>query len=375
MSVRIARRRLGQAGLSSLPRPSTRRIWPLTLHRNASNRPVETKPSDAPDAPSKLEDKAKTTQDDPLANPLVEEYLRKRKETQKEAKRPEFEKATLPPTSLFHPDRLIPGVTPNMSPEEYAEKKAEAEEQRRLLEERREAEMYAEKLDPKPEQRKKWEQRMVIRSLRRRGRMTVELKRARTERESLYKSPNLPTSVKKLTKVMQQIQGKTLEEAFVQLRFSKKRVAKDVFKGLQLARDEAIVARGMGVPQRLKGTTEGEANTPHLHGDEGARTWESDKTRAIELKDGTTKKIKDPSEIYIDQAWVGKGVQWKSPEYRARGKVNLLTHRTTSFSVVLKEEKTRMRISNEIKKKRDNRKLWVALPDRPITTQRQYCLW
>ena len=46
-----------------------------------------------------------------------------------------------------------------------------------------------------------------------------------------------------------------------------------------------------------------------------------------------------------------------------------------AFTFLLKEEKTRVRISDEIKKKRDNRKLWVALPDRPITAQRQYCLW
>lgn len=45
------------------------------------------------------------------------------------------------------------------------------------------------------------------------------------------------------------------------------------------------------------------------------------------------------------------------------------------FSVILKEEKTRMRISEEIKKKRASKKLWVALPDRPVTAQRQYCLW
>lgn len=45
------------------------------------------------------------------------------------------------------------------------------------------------------------------------------------------------------------------------------------------------------------------------------------------------------------------------------------------FSVLLKEEKTRMRISEEIKKKRENRKLWIPLPDRPVTSQRQYCLW
>jgi len=99
------------------------------------------------------------------------------------------------------------------------------------------------------------------------------------------------------------------------------------------------------------------------------------KDTLIQLKDGSKKTIRDPSEIYIDQAWVGPGQSWKSPEFRARGAINMLKHRTTSFSVLLKEEKTRMRISEEIKKKRDNRKLWVALPDRPVTSQRQYCLW
>jgi hypothetical protein len=47
----------------------------------------------------------------------------------------------------------------------------------------------------------------------------------------------------------------------------------------------------------------------------------------------------------------------------------------SGFSFLLKEERTRVRISEEIKKKRANRKLWVALPDRPVTAQRQYCLW
>jgi hypothetical protein len=45
------------------------------------------------------------------------------------------------------------------------------------------------------------------------------------------------------------------------------------------------------------------------------------------------------------------------------------------ISFVLKEEATRIRLSEEYKKKRDNRKLWVQLPDRPITAQRQYALW
>jgi len=53
----------------------------------------------------------------------------------------------------------------------------------------------------------------------------------------------------------------------------------------------------------------------------------------VEMKDGSRKVVRDPTEIFIEQAWVGKGEQWKTPEFRARGKVNLLTHRTTSKSL------------------------------------------
>lgn len=219
------------------------------------------------------------------------------------------------------------------------------------------------KLDPDPRGRQLWERRMVIRSLRRRGRLTKDQQLARTERQSLFRSQNLPTSVKKLTKIMNQIQGKTVEEAFVQLRFSKKRAARDVLKGLQIARDEAVVARGMGLGRvvtekeelpRKAGTEVAKADeTKEEKRDEDVEeeerpsakevaqearllpngTWRKYKSRnavTIELKDGSRKQVHDPTEIYIDQAWVGKGEQWKSPEYRARGRVNLLTHRTTS---------------------------------------------
>ncbi len=47
----------------------------------------------------------------------------------------------------------------------------------------------------------------------------------------------------------------------------------------------------------------------------------------------------------------------------------------TGISVVLKEEVTRIRLAEERDKKRKRKKVWVPLPDRPITAQRQYCLW
>jgi ribosomal protein L22 len=244
---------------------------------------------------------------------------------------------------------------------------------------------------------------MVITSLRKRGRLTKAMKIAREERESHYKSPFLPTSIKKLTKVMNQIAGKTVEEALVQLRFSKKKVARDVWKGLKMARDEAIVARGMGLgkvqhepseeewkaiqeeaaqkkadkiaeaakkeaddkatreahrskdPKALENwlakqeeakQAEHERRLEQLDANDSVnltpteklelllpdgmrRPTKAGKATLIELKDGRSKRVHDPSEMYVDQAWVGRGTPGKSVEYRARGQMNILEHRTT----------------------------------------------
>lgn len=45
------------------------------------------------------------------------------------------------------------------------------------------------------------------------------------------------------------------------------------------------------------------------------------------------------------------------------------------ISVVLKEEVTRIRLEQEREQKRQSKKVWVPLPDRPVTAQRQYPLW
>lgn len=67
---------------------------------------------------------------------------------------------------------------------------------------------------------------------------------------------------------------------------------------------------------------------------------------------------------------IGRRVSLTNLPYTIRN-----TDYMAEFNVTLKEEKTRMRISDEIQKKRANKPVWVALPDRPVTTQRQYCLW
>lgn len=158
-------------------------------------------------------------------------------------------------------------------------------------------------LDPDPHGRMRWERKMIIRQIRRRGRLTKAQLLKRTERESLSKSQMIKTSVKKLGMLARQIVGKPIDEAITQMRFSPKKAAKEVLQHLKLARAEAIVKRGMGL-----GEAEDRKGEPV----------------EIELKDGKRKRIIDRTGIYVDQAWVGKGPHETAFDYRARGRVNLM---------------------------------------------------
>lgn len=102
-------------------------------------------------------------------------------------------------------------------------------------------------LNPRPKARSMWHRRMVIRSVRQRGRLTKIVKLARSERSSLSKSHFFSTSMKKLAPLARQIAGKPIDEAILQMRFSKKKVAKEVREHLIQAKAEAIVVRGMGL--------------------------------------------------------------------------------------------------------------------------------
>jgi ribosomal protein L22 len=203
-------------------------------------------------------------------------------------------------------------------------------------------------IDPDERARRRLERKLVISGVKRHGRMTKAAKLLRTERQSLYKSKLLPTSTKKLQKVVNQIAGKTVSEALVQLRFSKKRVARDVIKGLEIAQNEAIAGRGMGLAGEKAALLRWKKQRQATDAGRPKDVWnyktsqetgrvEATKVKVpffkdttIQLKDGSDKVVRDPSEIYIDQAWVGPGESWKSPEFRARGAINMLKHRTTS---------------------------------------------
>lgn len=249
------------------------------------------------------------------------------------------------PSSLFLPERELPGYRSDLSPSELAALRARAEDRKAAIKAREEQELLEMNLDPDKKARRSLERKLVIKSVRRHGRLTKAQSIARTERQSLFKSQNLPTSVKKLQKVVNQIAGKTVSEALVQLRFSKKKVARDVIKGLEMAQNEAIARRGMGLGSGKVAQRRWEMQRNHMDSGKSSekllvahKTLSNEigeKTRGpvkVEMKDGSKKIVRDPTEIYIDQTWVGKGDMWKTPEFRARGAVNMLTHQTTSKS-------------------------------------------
>ncbi|KAK3348425.1 ribosomal protein L22/L17 [Neurospora tetraspora] len=222
-------------------------------------------------------------------------------------------------------------------------------------------------VDPDPRSRVRWERKMVIRKLQRgTDPWSVEPKAeriARTERKLVYKTGYLPTSVKKLVHLSRQIRGKTVSEALVQMQFSKKKMAKEVKNELLRAEAQAIVTRGMGLGKAAAAAQK----------ETGAEVQEPVK---IQTKDGKHMEIRDPTRIYVAETFVNKGfIRGVEIDYRARGRVFKMNKPTTTMTVVLKEEKTRIREHQERVAKKLRQGPWVHLPNRPVTSQRQFYSW
>jgi len=236
-------------------------------------------------------------------------------------------------------------------------------------------------LNPRPNARARWQRRMVIRHIRHGGRLTKEMKIARTERSHLSRSHFFKTSMKKLAPLARQIAGKSIDEAILQMRFSKKKVAQDVRQHLVQARDEAVVMKGMGLgpPVQTEADAPGEA-TPDV--DTPVRL---DPAITPPLPHQTPMKTNRPghaaheTDMYVAEAWTNRGPYGQEPDFRARGRVNIMRPPYTGISVLLKEEKTRTRQKREKDAKEIRRRMgknmWTQLPDRKITNQRQYVLW
>lgn len=126
-----------------------------------------------------------------------------------------------------------------------------------------------------------------------------------TEKQHKSASPPLPTSTKKLVHLSHQIVGKTVDEAITQMRFSKKKMAREVKWQLEDARDRAIAAHGMGLSAPV--------------------TRDNEKPRKILTKDGRWIEVSDPTTLYVDESWVTKG-PWRGMriQYHARSRMSMM---------------------------------------------------
>ncbi|KAI2618313.1 ribosomal protein L22 [Hypomontagnella submonticulosa] len=212
-------------------------------------------------------------------------------------------------------------------------------------------------MDPDPRWRVRFLKRKVVQMVQNRNKpLSRDERIKRSEKQLVSASPALPTSTKKLVHLSHQIVGKTVDEAITQMRFSKKKMAREVKWQLEEARDRAIAARGMGLGSVSRGAL--------------------DKPTKIQTKDGKWIEVNDPTALYVDQSWVTKG-PWRGVriQYHARSRMSQMWRPTASISVVLKEEKTRIRQHDERVEKQAKKAPWVHLPNRPVTAQRQYYSW
>ncbi|RGP78760.1 hypothetical protein FLONG3_3124 [Fusarium longipes] len=211
-------------------------------------------------------------------------------------------------------------------------------------------------VDPDPRSRVRWQRKKVIQMVRRNGRLTKEERIQMTERQLLHKSEFMPTSVKKLVMLARQIAGKPVDEAIVQMKWSKKKMAAEIGYYLEEARDLAVAQRGMGL---------GKFNDEILK-----------IPKKIQTIDGKWLEIEDPTRMYIAQSWVGRG-PWRGKriDYKGRGRMGIIRHPSTSLTVLLKEEKTRIREYDERVAKKNKKGPWVHLPNRPVYGQRPYYSW
>lgn len=172
--------------------------------------------------------------------------------------------------------------------------------------------------NPQPKDMIRWERKQVIEHVRGRRRLNKNEKLLRTERFHSAKSPFIKTSIKKLGPLARQIAGKTVEEAMIQMRFSKKKAAQDVLKHLKYVRDQAVVAKGMGLGKEI-----GAGIDRPPPNDLEAKLKKEGKV-LVEDKEGKRRLVTDRSAMYIDQAWVGRGKYDIGTDYRARGQANKL---------------------------------------------------
>lgn len=144
----------------------------------------------------------------------------------------------------------------------------------------------------------------------------------------MYKSLTLKTSVKKLGNLTRQIAHKDIDFAITQMRFSPKRPARMILRGLEHAKEEAI--------------------------------------RLQEMKEG---------QIIIDQAWVGRNQYRRQYWPRARGRLNIRMRPYTHFTVLLRTSETVNKQLDKVKRRKLENMTRLPRVEKPIYNARPYYTW
>lgn len=168
-------------------------------------------------------------------------------------------------------------------------------------------------VDPFPRLRARLLRRRVLRVVRGGYALTRAEHLRRTERECRLISPRLKVSRKKLVHLARQILGRSVDEAILQMRFSKKRIAVEVMRTLEEARDTAVAKWGMGLG-KVNGLVGPEVR--------------------IKLKDGSRKTVGDRTELYVAEAWVNMAGTDQWIKKRGRGRMDRIHAPYSSKSCV-----------------------------------------
>lgn len=161
----------------------------------------------------------------------------------------------------------------------------------------------------------------------------TEAKKKHTEHR--YSTTNFHISPRKLSLLANQIAGKSLNEAIKQMEFSPKQASNKIMNSLITARCHAWRYKAM----------------------------EADK-------------------CYIEQAWVGKGIYRKKPNYGARGRFSWLKMKKAHMKYVIKERKSVEEVEGIGRKRKlkgfnyEKKKVWTPLiEDKPIYNPTRFYNW
>ncbi|KAK3818790.1 MAG: ribosomal protein L22/L17 [Benniella sp.] len=146
-------------------------------------------------------------------------------------------------------------------------------------------------------------------------------------KEYHFSTADFKTSTKKLRLLANQIKGLDIQNAINQMEFSQKRPSKRVMNTLAFARTNATTQE---------------------------------------------KYAMDASKLYVDRAWVGKGVYHRRIKIHARGKFGVMHHPTAHLKFTLKERQPEENEEGRAKRRnirgwKRTKKVWMPLiEDKPV---------